>query len=143
MTKEHLYNIYSRWTGDLHFLMVKELDLHLDCEYLPDQYEFKVYSGFAEEFSTTSGIPGLSRPRYEDSETIKLLRPEDNPSQEQLDYLFKTICLAAARVLGIKIRRKGLGNGQGSIEGVDEPKRMGSSHSDSGLLLPPGDDLPG
>lgn len=105
MTDRELYDVYSKWTGDLHFLMVKELDQHLDCEYIPDRYEFKVYSGFAEEFSTSSGIPGLSRPPGERSETIKLLRPEDNPTKGDLDQLFKDICLAAARVLGISIAK--------------------------------------
>lgn len=105
MTAEELYDVYSRWTGELHFYAVRELDRHLDCEYFPDKYEFKVYSGFVEEFTTNSGIPGLSRPEGERSETIKLLRPEDNPGRKELDNLFKSICLAAARVLKVKVAR--------------------------------------
>lgn len=105
MTKEELYDVYSRWTGELHFFAVRDLGAHLDCEYFPDQYEFKVYSGFVEEYTTNSGIPGLARPPGERFETIKLLRPEDNPGKRELDNLFKAICLAAARVLNVKVGR--------------------------------------
>jgi hypothetical protein len=105
MTEQELYQIYSKWTGTLHYWVIRELDTHLDCEYFPASYEFKVYSGFAEEYTTNSGIPGLARPEGETSKTIKLLRPEDNPSEEQLRQLFRTICLAAARVLKVKVGR--------------------------------------
>jgi hypothetical protein len=105
-TERELYDIYSKWTGELHFFAVRDLRSHLDCEYFPNDYQFKVYSGYAEEFTTSGGIPGLSRPQGECSETIRLLRPLDNPSQEDLDLLFKQICLAAARVLKIKVGRK-------------------------------------
>lgn len=108
-TEQHLYQIYSKWTGELHFWTVQKLGLHLDCEYFPNEYLFKVYSGFAEEFSTTSGIPGLSRPPHELSETIRLLRPEDHPTRQQIGELFKQICLAAARVLEIDISKTKLG----------------------------------
>lgn len=110
MTDRELYDVYSKWTGELHFWCVRELDRHLDVEYIPQEYLFKVYSGWAEEYSTTSGIPGLSRPLGERSETIALLRPRDNPSREELAELFKQICLAAARVLQLKIGRTQLKN---------------------------------
>lgn len=105
MTAEELYRIYYQWTGKLHNWTASELEQNLDCEYFPDQYLFKVYSGGVEERMTLSGIPGFSRPEGEREESIRLLRPEDNPSQEDLDRLFKAICLAAARVLGIRVAR--------------------------------------
>ena len=104
MTEAELYDIYSKWTGELHFFVIRNLGEHLDCEYFPSDYQFKVYSGWVEEYSTNA-IPGLSRPPGERSETIQLLRPEDNPSQEDLRQLFRTICLAAARVLKLEIGR--------------------------------------
>jgi hypothetical protein len=103
MTEQELYQIYSKWTGELHFFVLRNLGEHLDAEYFPGEYKFKVYSGWVEEYTTTSGIPGLSRPPGERSETIKLLRPEDDPSAEDLRQLFRTICLAAARVLEVSI----------------------------------------
>jgi hypothetical protein len=108
MTEQDLYQIYSRWTGQLHFYAVRELGEHLDCEYFPGSHQFKVYSGWAEEYTTAGGIPGLSRPLGERVQTIDLYRPEDNPSPDQLDQLFKEICLAGARVLGIQPGRKAL-----------------------------------
>ncbi len=107
-TAQELYQIYSGWTGTLHFWVIRELGTHLDCEYFPDSYQFKLYSGFVEESTSSSGIPGLSRPEGERSETIRLLRPEDRPAPEDLDNLFKEICLAAARVLEIRVGRKAL-----------------------------------
>ena len=107
MTQEELYEIYSEWTGALHFWCLRQLGEHLDCEYFPNSYQFKVYSGWAEEQLAGFGVtvPGLSRPPDERSETIKLLRPEDNPTQEDIRQLFRTICLAAARVLKVEIGR--------------------------------------
>lgn len=106
MTQKELYAIYAKWTGTLHFYCVRELDRHIDCEYLPDTYQFKLYSGFAEESYGT--VPGLTRPPGERSETVKLYRPEDHPTYEQLDELFRQICLAAARVLRVQLGRKEL-----------------------------------
>ena len=123
MTETELYQIYSRWTGELHFWCVRELNAHLDCEYFPDTFEFKVYSGYAEEYSTASGIPGLSRPPGERSETIKLLRPEQNPNKVDLENLFKSICLAAARVLGVRLERKALETGEGRTHDQDPAQR--------------------
>ena len=103
MSAEELYEIYSKWTGALHFWTLHQLGEHLDCEYFPDSYQFKVYSGYVEEYTTLTGIPGLSRPEGERSETIQLLCPEDYPTEEDIRQLFRTICLAAARVLKVDI----------------------------------------
>jgi hypothetical protein len=111
MTQEELYRIYYQWTGKLHNWTASELELELDCEYFPDQYLFKVYAGSAENYLTASGLPGFSRSWGERSEEIRLLRPDDNPTQADLDQLFKQICLAAARVLGVKIAKGRLKSG--------------------------------
>ena len=108
MRGTELYEIYAKWTGELHFWCLRELDRHIDAEFFPGEYQFKVYSGWAQE-DRIGGIgmtvPGLSRPDEERSETIQLLKPEDNPSEADLRALFKTICLAAARVLEVRIAR--------------------------------------
>lgn len=122
MTKEELYRIYYRWTGQLHELVATQLGEHCDVEYFPEDYVMKVYSGEAQErpilqFQT---VPGLSRPRGEKRETIRLPRPEDNPSQEDLDSTFKAICFAVARVLDIKLAQLGLPAGTQE----EEPKSM-------------------
>jgi hypothetical protein len=112
VTEPELYDIYSRWTGELHFFTVRDLGQHVDCEYFPAASEFKVYSGYALDSSFSGTVPSLGRPLGERSETIKLLKPEDNPSRSDLDALFKMICLAAARVLRIKPKRPGLTTGR-------------------------------
>ena len=73
MTQEELYEIYSEWTGALHFWCLRQLGEHLDCEYFPNSYQFKVYSGWAEEQLAGFGItaPGLSRPPDERSENYQ------------------------------------------------------------------------
>ena len=110
MTGQELYQIYSKWTGELHFFCVRNLGRHLDCEYFPDQHQFKVYSGYAvESFGT---VPGLTRPEGERSLSVELLRPEDDPTREDLELLFKEICLAAARVLKVPLGRQALPEGE-------------------------------
>jgi hypothetical protein len=107
VTERELYEIYSRWSGELHFFTVRDLGRHVDCEYFPDTYEFKLYSGYAED-SLSGTVPTLIRPPGERSETVRLYRTADRPTQEQLTELFKTLCLAAARVLKIPVGRKQL-----------------------------------
>jgi hypothetical protein len=105
MTKEELYAIYYRWTGQLHNLVGTQLGEHVDVEYFPDDYLIKVYSGAAQDadirmFHT---VPGIVRPHGEKRETIKLPRPEDDPTMEDLNNTFRALCLAVAKVLGIKL----------------------------------------
>jgi hypothetical protein len=103
MTDKELYDIYAGWTGSLHFWMEKHLGRHMDCEYFPAIYEMRLYSGHAHEkelavwgFST---VPTLTRPLGEARATIKLPRPEDDFTPQQLEQVFRDICLAAARLL--------------------------------------------
>jgi hypothetical protein len=107
MTDKELYETYAAWTGQLHFYADKYLGRHIDAEYFPAIYEFRLYSGQAKEkelqvwgFST---VPSMTRPLGEASVTIKLPRPEDDPTPEQLEQVFKGICLAAARILEIDL----------------------------------------
>ena len=107
MTDKDLYETYAAWTGSLHFYADKYLRRHIDCEYFPAIYEFRLYSGEAKEkelqvwgFST---VPTMTRPLGEATVTINLPRPEDDPTPEQLEQVFKEICLAAARVLEIDL----------------------------------------
>jgi hypothetical protein len=107
MTDAQLYETYAAWTGQLHFYADKYLGRHIDAEYFPAIYEFRLYSGEAKEkelavwgFST---VPSMTRPLGEATVTIKLPRPEDNPTPEQLEEVFRGICMAAARVLAIDL----------------------------------------
>jgi hypothetical protein len=111
MTEQELYVIYYRWTGTLHRLVAEQLNEHCDIEFFPDDYLMKVYSGSAQEneiFGQFHTVPGLSRPHGEAQAVIKLPRPEQNPSQKDLDKTFRALCLAVARVLGIRLSRLGL-----------------------------------
>jgi hypothetical protein len=107
MTAQELYKVYAAWTGQLHFWVDKHLHRHIDCEYFPNDYLFKLYSGHAQDaelmpwgFKT---VPGFDRPPGEAKATITLPKPEDNPTQAQLDEVFRGICLAAASILEIDL----------------------------------------
>ena len=105
MTAQELYRTYAAWTGQLHYYAVKHLGRHIDCEFLPDTYEFRIFSGHAEDapVGAFQTVPGLVRPAGELRAMICLPRPEENPTSEQLDEVFRQICLAAARVLGVDL----------------------------------------
>lgn len=98
-----LYNIYSGWTAQLHTWVANQLQRHIDCEFVPADWEFKIYSGEAGASISSSGIPHVMRPAGERVETVHLLTPEELPDDEDLDFTFRTLCLAAARVLKLKV----------------------------------------
>jgi hypothetical protein len=100
-----LYSIYSKWTGQLHHWVARELGKHIDVEYFPQDYLFKLYSGRAQDRETTlfSTVPGLTRPSGEASAQVRVPKHNDNPTQAELDEAFRQLCLAAARVLGIDL----------------------------------------
>jgi hypothetical protein len=107
MDDKELYAVYAAWTGQLHFWVERQLGEHVDAEFFPaPDWLFKVYGGQSEIDISVSGIINLTRPGAERSETIRLPRPEENPTQEELDQTFRAICLAAARVLGIEVGKK-------------------------------------
>lgn len=120
MTDNELYEIYARWTGQLHWYLAR-IGQHLDVEYLPDTYTLKLYEGHAQP-ETFGGVPVLTRPSGELSATFKLLMPEDNPSAEDLEDMLRTICFAASRILGINIgTRNILDAPSGRYSQLDQP----------------------
>jgi hypothetical protein len=110
---KELYKVYADWTGQLHHWVQTRLGRHIDCEYLPDSYQFKIYSGWAEAEPTSftadliplSTVPNLIRPKGEAQVTVQLPRPEADPSQADLDAKFRQLCLATARLLEIDLKR--------------------------------------
>jgi len=104
---EQLYRIYSTWTAQLHRWAVAHLGEHIDCEFFPIDWKFKVYSGYAQagDIYLFHTVPTVGRPRKERSQTIKLPTPAEDPTQAELDETFRAICLAAARVLRIDLSR--------------------------------------
>jgi hypothetical protein len=120
---KELYKVYADWTGQLHYWVEKNLDRHIDCEYFPDSYQFKIYSGWAKPIPTSfaikedsvlpiSTVPNLARPWGENTELIHLPKPQDDPTQAELDAKFRELCLAAARVLEIDLKKPQLGAGE-------------------------------
>lgn len=99
---QQLYQVYAGWSAKLHTWVETQLGRHIDCEFVPHTWEFKIYSGHAETSILGAGIPRFTRPEVERMEIILLPRPEQRPDQEGLDLAFRTLCLAAARVLGLK-----------------------------------------
>jgi hypothetical protein len=102
MNSEELYQTYAGWTARLHHWLGQR-GRHVDCEYFPDTYEFRIYSGHAEIDISQSGLVGLVRPHSERFLTIALPKPQDHPTQRVLDDAFRQICFAAARVLEIDL----------------------------------------
>lgn len=102
MTSAQLYNIYAKWTGQLH-AWLRTIGKDVDAEYFPDSYEFRIYSGRAEIDISQSGLVSLVRPHSERVATLALPKPQDDPTQADLDEAFRQICLAAARVLDIEL----------------------------------------
>jgi hypothetical protein len=106
MTGDELYRTYYKWTAQLHRMVADHLGEHVDVEYFPDDWVIKVYSGWAVEFPVgmpLTTVPGYRRPDGEGTETIRLPRPEDNPTQGDLDNTFRKLCVAVAHVLGITL----------------------------------------
>jgi hypothetical protein len=122
MTAQELYITYYKWSGQLHTLVAEQLQEHVDVEFFPDDYLMKVYSGAAHEqdIRAFQTVPGLVRPIGEAREIIRLPRPEDQPTKKDLDATFRALCLAVARVLGIRLSQLGLPDGP---EEEEEPKK--------------------
>ena len=129
-----LYKIYADWTGHLHHWVQTQLGRHIDCEYLPDSYQFKLYTGWAQAEETRfalqedsilplSTVPNLTRPRGEDSVLIQLPKPEQDPSQAELDEAFRGLCLAAARLLEIDLHRPQLEEEKHAFERQGSPRK--------------------
>jgi restriction alleviation protein Lar len=109
MNSEELYQTYAGWTGRLHHWLGQR-GHHVDCEYFPESYEFRIYSGRAEIDISQSGLVGLVRPHAERFLTLALPKPQDDPTQRDLDEAFRQICFAAARVSNIDLGKLQLGD---------------------------------
>lgn len=132
MTAEELYRTYAAWSGQLHFYCVKELGRHVDVEYFPSDYFFRVYSGHGEDQVMTTGlfgttVPGLRRPEGERSALVRVPRPEANPSQEDLQEAFRALCLAAARVLEADLGKERLPKSKAPVEAPRLPEKKHAS----------------
>jgi len=105
-----LYKVYADWTGHLHHWVQTQLGRHIDCEYLPDSYQFRLYSGWAEggPIGAWATVPSVIRPEGEAQVTIQLPRPLADPTQAELDAKFRELCLAAAQVLEIDLGKHAL-----------------------------------
>jgi hypothetical protein len=127
MTSQELYKTYAAWTGQLHHYAVKHLGRHIDCEYNPDTYEFRIFSGHAEDAPLSvwgfHTVPGLVRPPGEERAVIRLPKPEENPSSEQLDEIFRQLCLSAARVLNLDLGKPKLAAPEKSMLIAKKKKR--------------------
>lgn len=120
---ERLYNTYAAWTGQLHSFCQRELGQDLDVEFFPADWEMRLYApGTLDINISQCGIPGLVRPA--NARPFRLPRPENDPTQEELDMAFRGLCYAAAVVLKIDL---------GKAKLVDGPKATRGSAP----LLPP------
>jgi hypothetical protein len=152
---KELYKIYADWTGHLHHWVQTKLGLHIDCEYFPDSYQFKLYSGWAKPIPTSfaikedsvlpiSTVPNLTRPRGENSILIQLPKPGEDPSQAELDEAFRGLCLAAARLLEIDLKRPQLEEKKHAFKRQGSPRKHPEVDDTGGPAhLRPGDSSSG
>lgn len=110
MTEKELNQIYSGWTAQLNAWTRRELRRHIDCEYDPQTFTFRLYSGHAVIRQVGPGhtVPALVRPPDERHEDFPLPRPETHPGALDLRMTFRQLCLAAARVLEIDLGKRKL-----------------------------------
>lgn len=127
MTEEEqrLYDIYAAWSGKLHHYAIKYLGAQLNVEFFPSAWEMRLYPGPLQEkelqpwgFST---VPGFVRPP---AEPFRLPRPEEAPTQEELDQTFRNLCLAAAQLLQIDLGKPKLANGMGPKKRSSARRRL-------------------
>jgi hypothetical protein len=150
-----LYKIYADWTGQLHHWVQTKLGRHIDCEYFPDSYQFKLYSGSAEPTRTTfafnedsilpiSTVPNLARPSGEAAITVQLPKPEEDPTRADLDEAFRGLCLAAARLLEIDLKRPQLEEKKHAFKRQGSPRKHPEVDDTGGPAhLRPGDSSSG
>jgi hypothetical protein len=116
--EQRLYDTYASWTGSLHHYCVKFLGAPLNVEFFPSpHWHMKMWPGPLEEVQPMMGagvmlssVPRIYRP---EADAFPLPRPEENPTQEELDETFRHLCLAAAEVLKIDLGKRRLGHGMG------------------------------
>ena len=138
---ERLYKIYAGWSGQLHTWCRTQLGRHVDAEFFPLDWKFKVYSGAAGTEVSLFGVPSMMRPPGEKSFTLRLPGPSDEPSDQELNRTFYNLCLATARLLEIELGTRQLGGKKKGRRGhttrilapSDSPDEQGGP-----IALPPG-----
>lgn len=99
---------YCQWSFKLHKWLF-ERGYAMNLQYFPSpDWKMRLFPGLAAFSVSMAGIPTLEPGRHED---ILLPRPEQNPSQEDLDETFRQLCLSAARLLEIDLRNAKLDRG--------------------------------
>jgi hypothetical protein len=88
----------------------------------------KLYPGPLEEIQPMmagsvmiSSVPRLYRPK---ADPFPLPRPEQNPTKEELDEVFRALCLAAAQILKIDLGKRKLANGMGPEDSASTRRRL-------------------
>jgi hypothetical protein len=127
--EQRLYDTYAAWTGQLHHYCVKFLGAELNVEFFPaPDWHMKLYPGPLEEIQPMmagsvmiSSVPRLYRPNVD---PFPLPRPEDNPTQEELDLVFHNLCLAAALLLHIDLGKRKLSDGLGPQDSASARRRL-------------------
>lgn len=114
---QRLYDTYAAWTGQLHHYCERELRQSLDVEFFPDEWVMRLYPPNSLDVEISrSGIPGLVRPA--EACVFRLLKPEADPSPEELEQSFRALCYAAALVLKIDLGKAKLGDGSKDTRGA-------------------------
>jgi hypothetical protein len=113
-----LRRIYGNWSRNLHEWCLSQLGRRVDSfvHFGNPDWKFSVYSGRAEIEISDAGIPHYIRPPGERSYTINLPRGRDNPTEEQINEIFRNICMGAARVMQIDLGRAQLNRETPQIE---------------------------
>jgi hypothetical protein len=124
MTEKELYATYANWSGELHAWTRVHLKRHVDVEFFPDSYKFAIYSGSARGLMADSyhTVPTVVRPAGEAKVVIQLPKPKDDPTDAQLRVVFRDICLAAARVLEIDLKKPKLAPPEKSMLTAKRPR---------------------
>lgn len=133
-----LSNIYGRWTAQLNVWTAKQLGRHIDCQFFPDKWIFRVYSGYAQEgdIYALHTVPTISRPPGERFETIPLPRPNEHPTDTRLEEVFRRICLAAARVLELDLQKPRLPEKEPTV--LYGPTEMTDMETGQKIIVPHG-----
>lgn len=127
---ERLYKIYASWSGGLHHWCATRLGVHVDAEFFPIDWKFKVYSGNAEVDVSLFGVPNMVRPAGELSFTMQLPTPDKAPTDQELDQTFKHICLATAKMLELDLGVK-------KLTGIRKPRKKTYGDPTRKLKPPP------
>jgi hypothetical protein len=101
---QQLDSIYCHWTGDLHRWVNDYLGAKINAQYFPaPDWKMKIWAGEVDFVFGSSGVFRIDEPPG--TITLGLPRPEREPTQADLDGIFRALCISAARALGISPRQ--------------------------------------